>query len=80
VAGTPIRTWRSAVDRQQELAVAPILDVRPAGSDPWIAVFYGAVIESFARVVRGAEEVPDGLDIVPSTRDENLRRLDEAPA
>jgi len=30
------------VDRQQELAVGPILDVRPEGGDPWIAVFYGA--------------------------------------
>lgn len=36
------------------------------------------VIGSFARVVRGAEEVPAGLDIVPSLRAENLRRLDEA--
>ncbi len=36
------------------------------------------VIGSFGRVVRGAEEVPDGLDIVPSLRAENLRRLDEA--
>jgi hypothetical protein len=36
------------------------------------------VIGSFGRVVRGGEEVPDGLDIVPSLRAENLRRLDEA--
>jgi hypothetical protein len=36
------------------------------------------VIGSFARVVRGAEELPDGLDIVPSPRAENLRRLEEA--
>lgn len=36
------------------------------------------VIGSFGRVVRGAEEVPAGLDIVPSLRAENLRRLDEA--
>jgi hypothetical protein len=36
------------------------------------------VIGSFARVVRGAEEVPDGLDIVPSRRSENLHRLDDA--
>ncbi len=36
------------------------------------------VIGSFARVVRGVEELPDGLDIVPSLRAENLRRLDEA--
>jgi hypothetical protein len=36
------------------------------------------VIGSFGRVVRGAEEAPDGLDIVPSLRDENLRRLDAA--
>jgi hypothetical protein len=34
------------------------------------------VIGAFARVVRGAEEVPDGLDIVPSLRAENLRRLE----
>lgn len=36
------------------------------------------VIGSFGRVVRGAEETPHGLDIVPSLRAENLRRLDEA--
>jgi hypothetical protein len=36
------------------------------------------VIGSFGRVVRAAEEVPDGLDIVPSMRAENLRRLGEA--
>ena len=35
------------------------------------------VIGSFGRIVRGAEEVPDGLDIVPSLRKENLRRLNE---
>jgi hypothetical protein len=36
------------------------------------------VIGSFARVVRGAEELPDGLDIVPSLRSQNLQRLEEA--
>jgi hypothetical protein len=36
------------------------------------------VIGSFGRVVRGAEELPDGLDIVPSLRAENLRRLEDA--
>ena len=36
------------------------------------------VVGSFARVVRGAEEVPDDLDIVPSLRAENVRRLNEA--
>ena len=36
------------------------------------------VIGAFARVVRGAEELPDGLDIAPSLRAENLRRLDVA--
>jgi hypothetical protein len=36
------------------------------------------VIGSFARVIRGAEELPDGLDIVPSLRPENVRRLEEA--
>lgn len=38
------------------------------------------VIGSFARVVRGAEELPDGLDIVPSLRERNLERLEEALA
>lgn len=33
------------------------------------------VIGAFARVVQGAEEITHGVDIVPSTRDENLRRL-----
>ncbi|MEX0817308.1 MAG: hypothetical protein WD027_07665 [Gaiellales bacterium] len=36
------------------------------------------VIGSFARVARGAEEFPDGLDIVPSLRSQNLERLEEA--
>ncbi len=33
------------------------------------------VVGSFARVIHGAEEVTDGIDIVPSLREENLRRL-----
>jgi hypothetical protein len=36
------------------------------------------VIGAFARVIHGAEEVTDGIDIVPSQRDENLRRLQVA--
>jgi hypothetical protein len=36
------------------------------------------VVGAFARVVRGADELPDGLDIVPSLRAENLRRLEGA--
>jgi hypothetical protein len=36
------------------------------------------VIGSFARVVRGTEELPDGIDLVPSGRGENLRRLEQA--
>jgi hypothetical protein len=36
------------------------------------------VIGGFARVVQGTEEITRGLDIVPSTREENLRRLDAA--
>ena len=38
------------------------------------------VIGSFARVVRGAEELPNGLDVAPSLRLENLQRLGEALA
>src|SRR6266540_7499439 len=34
------------------------------------------VIGGFARVLQGTEEITRGLDIVPSTRPENLRRLD----
>lgn len=34
------------------------------------------VIGGFARIVQGTEEMTYGLDIVPSTRPENLRRLD----
>jgi len=33
------------------------------------------VIGGFARVIQGAEETTRGVDIVPSTRPENLRRL-----
>ena len=36
------------------------------------------VIGGFARVLQGTEEITRGLDIVPSTRPENLRRLDTA--
>ena len=36
------------------------------------------VIGGFARVIQGTEEITRGLDIVPSTRPENLRRLDSA--
>ena len=33
------------------------------------------VVGGFARVVHGSGEITDGLDIVPSLREENLRRL-----
>src|SRR6476646_9504273 len=36
------------------------------------------VIGSFARVLQGTEELTRGIDIVPSLRGDNLRRLDEA--
>jgi hypothetical protein len=36
------------------------------------------VIGGFARVIQGTEEITTGVDIVPSTRPENLRRLDAA--
>ena len=36
------------------------------------------VIGGFARVIQGTEEITRDLDIVPSTRTENLRRLDTA--
>lgn len=35
-------------------------------------------IGGFARVVQGTEEITRGIDIVPSTRPENLRRLEAA--
>ncbi len=36
------------------------------------------VIGALARVLHGADEVTRGIDITPSTREENLRRLDLA--
>ena len=36
------------------------------------------VIGAFARVIRGADEMTDGVDVVPSSRPENLRRLEHA--
>jgi hypothetical protein len=36
------------------------------------------VIGGFARIVQGTEEMTYGLDITPSTRDDNLRRLERA--
>ena len=36
------------------------------------------VVGGFARVVHGSAEATDGLDVVPSLREENLRRLGRA--
>jgi hypothetical protein len=36
------------------------------------------VIGAFARVIQGSEELTRGIDIAPSTRPENLGRLEEA--
>jgi hypothetical protein len=36
------------------------------------------VVGGFARVVHGTAETTDGLDVVPSMREENLRRLGRA--
>jgi hypothetical protein len=36
------------------------------------------VIGAFARVIHGADEITRGIDFTPSTREENLRRLDLA--
>jgi len=36
------------------------------------------VVGAFARVVHGTAETTDGLDVVPSLREENLRRLGRA--
>jgi hypothetical protein len=38
------------------------------------------LIGAFARVLRGADELTDGLDIAPSLREVNLRRLEAALA
>src|ERR1051326_8702268 len=36
------------------------------------------IVGAFGRVVQGADEVTRGIDIVPSMRDDTLRRLDAA--
>lgn len=36
------------------------------------------VVGGFARVVRGTEEITHGIDVVPSTKPDNLRKLEEA--
>ena len=36
------------------------------------------VIGAFARVLQGTEEITRGIDITPSTREDNLRRLEAA--
>jgi hypothetical protein len=36
------------------------------------------IVGAFGRVVQGADEVTLGIDIVPSTREDNLRRLEAA--
>lgn len=40
-------------------------------------VFY-ILVGAFARVIVGADEITHGVDLTPSTREENLRRLDLA--
>ena len=61
------------------------MDATPARFDPYAVlkaldrhrVDY-LVIGAFARVIHGAEELTRGIDIVPSTRPDNLRRLEGA--
>jgi hypothetical protein len=36
------------------------------------------IVGAFGRVIQGADEVTRGIDIVPSMREDNLRRLDAA--
>jgi hypothetical protein len=36
------------------------------------------LVGAFARVIVGADEITRGVDLTPSTREENLRRLDQA--
>jgi hypothetical protein len=36
------------------------------------------VTGGFARIVRGTEEITRGIDIVPSTKPDNLRKLEQA--
>jgi hypothetical protein len=36
------------------------------------------IVGAFGRVVQGADEITRGVDIVPSMREDNLRRLDAA--
>jgi hypothetical protein len=38
------------------------------------------LVGAFARVIQGTEEITRGLDVVPSTKPDNLRRLHEALA
>jgi hypothetical protein len=33
------------------------------------------IVGALGRVIHGSDEITDGIDIVPSTREENLRRL-----
>ena len=36
------------------------------------------IVGAFGRVIQGADEITRGIDIVPSMREDNLRRLDAA--
>jgi hypothetical protein len=62
-----------------------VADSPPARFDPYAVlkaldrhrVTY-IVIGAFARVVHGTEELTRGIDVVPSTRPENLHRLEDA--
>lgn len=38
------------------------------------------LVGGFARIIQGTEELTDGVDVVPSMKSENLRRLERALA
>ena len=53
----------------------PTRSTRTRSWRPWSAGTAYVVIGAFARIVQGAEETTDGIDIAPSLRGDNLRRL-----
>lgn len=78
----PLELQVGPIERDQLRPPQPRLDEREQNEPVTLAldrerVSY-VIIGGFARVVHGSGEVTDGLDIAPSLRDENLRRLQRA--
>jgi hypothetical protein len=61
-------------DESRKIEFAPVREHVRGGVGGQAELAY-IVVGGLGRVIHGSDEVTDGLDIVPSLREENLRRL-----